>query len=653
MAKHDIFLIDGIIDERIKQKYPSNDKGEVFEYLAAEQILKDYDLSHDQINEGCVDGHNDGGIDYIFFFINGQLVTDVASFPFPKNNSELEVFFITCKHADSFKLAPVDSIYASLSELIDFCIKTQDLKGEYNQEVLQKRDDFFYIYKHAAYAPENKLKISVIYACRGNKDELGENILARSGQVEHIVSKNFSSCEAQFSFWGSSEILTKYRKTKKYDIELPCDKIMAKGIHSVVLVKLNDYYKFITDEEGQLRRYLFDANVRDYMGLNRVNQDILETLSNPNSSDFWLLNNGVTILVTSLQPFGEFVNLRNIQIVNGLQTTLTVYNFFSLGGVDPNDRCILVKIIKSDDVEMRDSIIKATNNQTNVSLASLHATDKIQRDIEEILLRNGIYYERRVKFYENQGIDTNNIVSPLYVASAFVSLVMKLPYQGALLKQKFMNKQNQYQSVFSEKTDLKIWPQLACMMKKTDSYIETKRDCFRNKEKFLKYLRQILAFFVIAKKLRTYAFTVSDLINFDISSISTEDFDVIWMYIQSKLNDGKSTREIANKATFDEISLQLEGVSDVVILRNLKNPFTSANKHSLNPKFLDTVQTLLPPQPWEKGIHQKISQQLNCSPGKVRQAIDHLIKKGIFYNQINGILYDNNGLVKQISSVQT
>ena len=278
MAKHDIILIDGIIETRISQSLPSVDKGEVFEYLSAEQILKDYDLSYEQIKENSVDGHNDGGIDYVFFFVNGQLINDPGAISYPKNNCDFEAYFISCKHADSFKLAPVDSLYASLSELLDFSIKTSNLNGQYNQDILQKREDFVKIYKNTAFAPNSKLRIHIIYACRGDSAEIGENIVARSKQVEYCVGQNFSNCDVDFSFWGSAEILEKYRKVRKYDIDLPCEKIMSKGSHTVVLAKLTDYYNFVTDEEGQLKRYLFDSNVRDYMGLNRVNQDILETL---------------------------------------------------------------------------------------------------------------------------------------------------------------------------------------------------------------------------------------------------------------------------------------------------------------------------------------------------------------------------------------
>ncbi len=51
------------------------------------------------------------------------------------------------------------------------------------------------------------------------------------------------------------------------------------------------------------------------------------------SLDFWWLNNGVTILVTAATVVGRTIHLENIQIVNGLQTTETIFQFFKSGGV--------------------------------------------------------------------------------------------------------------------------------------------------------------------------------------------------------------------------------------------------------------------------------------------------------------------------------
>lgn len=67
MAKNDQILLDGIIEDRVDMKLPSDRKDEAFEFLAFEQILKDYALSKEEIESGWVDGRNDGGIDGFLF----------------------------------------------------------------------------------------------------------------------------------------------------------------------------------------------------------------------------------------------------------------------------------------------------------------------------------------------------------------------------------------------------------------------------------------------------------------------------------------------------------------------------------------------------------------------------------------------------------
>ena len=52
MAKNDVVLLDGIIDQRLAECLPSNERDEVFEFMCLEQLLKDYDLSHDEIDSG-------------------------------------------------------------------------------------------------------------------------------------------------------------------------------------------------------------------------------------------------------------------------------------------------------------------------------------------------------------------------------------------------------------------------------------------------------------------------------------------------------------------------------------------------------------------------------------------------------------------------
>lgn len=83
MAKNDKLLIDGIIDERVEQLLPSSKRDEAFEFFVFEQLLKDYDLSIDELKHGNIDGRNDGGIDGFFIFINGHYLSDPQSFKWP------------------------------------------------------------------------------------------------------------------------------------------------------------------------------------------------------------------------------------------------------------------------------------------------------------------------------------------------------------------------------------------------------------------------------------------------------------------------------------------------------------------------------------------------------------------------------------------
>lgn len=510
MARNDLILIDSILEERISNNIPSNQKDEAFEYLAYEQVLKEYDLSYDEILSGSVDGRNDGGIDAIYIFVNGHLITDIKTTFWPKTAGELDVYIFTCKHRDSFKQEPVNSILASLEELLDFSITSADLSGEYNSEVLEKRRLILETYKKMATILIT-FNIRIIYACRGNIDELGENIKARGKRIESMCNDYFSGCVSEFQFWGNRELLNAYRKSADYSLCLNFQESFTHGEQYVVLVNLNDYYNFITNGEGKLRKYLFDSNVRDFMGLNAVNQDILDTLDKTNcSTDFWWLNNGVTFLSTSATIVGKSITINNVQIVNGLQTSECIFRHFHNNQYN-DTRYVLIKILTSNDSQIRDNIIRATNNQTKVETSSLKATDKVQRDIEDILEKSGLYYKRRINFYANQGIPVEKIFSPLYLAAGYTTLVLKLPHQATALKNRLMRVSEKYDKIFSSDNELELWPVIAKIMRKTDKRMEELRPRRNmNIENYLKSVRYTVSLLTVARILGKINFQIGN-----------------------------------------------------------------------------------------------------------------------------------------------
>ena len=148
-----------------------------------------------------------------------------------------------------------------------------------------------------------------------------------------------------------------------------------------------------------------------------MNEDIATSLQNELVPDFWWLNNGITILTTRAVINGKNMHMQDIQVVNGLQTTETI-NHFNAGSQKSVDSTLSIRIIVSRDEKLRDQIIRATNNQSLIEQAGLHATDKIQRDIEQILEKYEFYYERRKNYYRNIGRPPAQFVTPLFVAAA-------------------------------------------------------------------------------------------------------------------------------------------------------------------------------------------------------------------------------------------
>ena len=498
MAKNDVILIDNIIQERINEGMPSSNSGEVFEYLSSEQILKDYDLAKEDILSGIVDGRNDGGIDSFYIFVNGALLTNLESFSLPRKSCEISLYLITSRHRDTFEQEVVNNEYASVSELFDLGHDNSELKGSYNAEVLFKRRLFIDVYKKTA-TSLSKLSFYFYYVSRGDVSIVGENIRSRADQIESSLKGLFSNCTVEYSFLGSSELLSLYRKKPEYELELLHSGVISYSQECfIVLCNLKDYFSFITDESGKLKKYLFDSNVRDYLGSNSVNDDIMMSLKN-NDADFWWLNNGITILARHAVNIGNALKIQDVQIVNGLQTSQAVFDFYSVNSISSENRSVMIKVISQSDAEIRDRIIRSTNNQSAIESKSLFATDKIQRDIEDVMKHFGFYYERRTNYYKNQDVDPSLIFDIMGLGAGYLGLIFRAPERAANFKQKILRDAMKYNLLFNHGDPLEIWPFIANLIKRIDKAILATTETVKGStEKLLKRSRYVAGVLVLA-----------------------------------------------------------------------------------------------------------------------------------------------------------
>ena len=83
-----------------------------------------------------------------------------------------------------------------------------------------------------------------------------------------------------------------------------------------------------------------------------------------------LLNNGVTIVADSISKTGDIFTLEDYQIANGCQTSHVLFNntAYLTSAIQ-----IPVKLIVSQNSDVKNRIIKATNRQTPVKTEELTA----------------------------------------------------------------------------------------------------------------------------------------------------------------------------------------------------------------------------------------------------------------------------------------
>jgi len=143
---------------------------------------------------------------------------------------------------------------------------------------------------------------------------------------------------------------------------------------------------------------LFQDNVRYYLtAKNRINRRISATIESLDGrQEFWYLNNGLSIVCRdfSLAKDKQSISLKEMQIVNGCQTTVTLSEAAREGG-DLSGIEILAKIIKTTDQGIKDKITESTNSQSAVRLRDFRSNDAIQRRLQRDIKNKTYFYIRK------------------------------------------------------------------------------------------------------------------------------------------------------------------------------------------------------------------------------------------------------------------
>lgn len=547
--------VQTILKEIIKQEFNDNemytDPSTFFEFFSASQVLKNYGLSDEEIENGIIGGGNDGGCDSIFIFLNDEIITsDQVDTLSAAKGATLNFTIIQSKNELGFKEDAVMKWKTISDNLLDSGKNMQDYNGRYREDVIEQfklfRDSFTKLIR-------SQIKVVFKFYYITLAHEIHPNTKQQADELEAKIKTMYPSSSVSVVFITADKLLELYNTDPETSthLELVAQPIaLGRNEEYVALVNLSKYFQFITDDNKNLRKSFFEANVRDYQGGNSVNNSIAETLGADTGEDFWWLNNGVTILSEKIQLItAKELSLLNPEIVNGLQTSTEIFNYYTDHPERlPNEsRNVLVRIITPSSEESRDNIIFATNNQTNIPKSSLRVTDPIHLEIELYFKTKGLYYDRRKNYYKNQKKKPTEIVSVSFLAQCLISVILRKPDYARARPSTLLTDDATYNILYNKKNDLSVYYKCACIGKKVQKQLN-------NKSNLTTAERSDLLFYVVyavfAQITGRKSLDFDDLNSFDINMVSAELIDQLIDGIYKKYKEEGGNGRVAKSSEF-------------------------------------------------------------------------------------------------------
>ena len=557
MSTNDLILLNQLLDQRLSEIGAGIPESEYFEIFSAEQVLKDDDLTYDDLEGGIIDGGGDGGIDSIFFFVNDVLFNEDMDIQSLKKNISLRLILIQSKTSSGFSEDGVEKLISSARDLFDLNKEMAQLSTVYNESLLKKINGFRSTYLALA---SRFPTVSFEYAYATKATELHPNVERKVPALKGVIEGLFKPVSFVFTFLDATHLLSRARRSpsRTSSLRLSENPISTGEAGFVCLVALRDFYTFITDSDGHLRSHLFEGNVRDYQGKTEVNKEIRTTLDSSGVEDFWWLNNGVSIICADASLSGKTLTIEDVEIVNGLQTSRETYNALSGKDLSKEPRNILVRVLKPQNQESRDRIIKATNSQTPIPAASLRATDKIHRDIEEYLYPKGLYYDRRKNYYKNIGKPIKKIVTIPFVAQSVMACALSDPGNARARPSSLIKSQDAYNRIFNPEYPLDIFLKCPLIVRNVEEVLkQSQRDDYRS---HLNNIKFYVAMLLVLRQVRVPRPTIQQIANINISEISEASVisvteDIIREYMLMGGNDQVAKgSELTNKLLEDHRS---------------------------------------------------------------------------------------------------
>lgn len=381
-------------------------------FVSLEYILA---LTPEELEDSITDGSNDRGIDAVF-------VDD--------RDGSNDIHLFQLKHVTDFQKSknhfPSSEIDKMLSFVTDLLDQNLEMKSTCNDLLWNKVQEIWAALKK----PKPQFHV---HFC-GNLQPM---ISTQQERVQNSLGKYQS-----FSVYHHSleTIVSLFLDKNKAHIDATIQLVdknyfertdgSIRGL--IATVEAEELVKLIRDpdDSSRVRRDIFDDNVRIYMTRkNQVNKKILESALSAKNSEFWYLNNGVTITCESFSyqagSRAPLVTLKAVQIVNGGQTSNALFEASEEDKAAIKNALVLVRIYETKTEEISNRIAESTNSQTPINTRDLRSNDDVQKKLEEGFKDIGLFYERKNKQHGSKAKQKR--IDALSAGQALLAYTLKLP----------------------------------------------------------------------------------------------------------------------------------------------------------------------------------------------------------------------------------
>lgn len=421
-----------------EQELTGLEESERFEHLAAFVTIKRQYSETFSTSDVVTGKGGDGGIDAFAAIVNGTLVTDADEFEdIATNLGHLEVtfIFVQAERSSGFDSSKIGDFGFGV---LDFFADSPQLKR--NAHIEEAASLMTAIYAKGTRFKRGLPSCKLFYVTTG-KWQNDPDLVARMDAVVADLKKTQSFSVVEFHPVGADGIRTLYLQAKNAIARefTFINKAVVPPIANVKeayigILPLSEVLTILRNDDGEITKSIFYDNVRDWQDYNEVNDEIRTTLTSDSNARFALMNNGITIIARDLVAVANKFTIEDFQIVNGCQTSHVLFEAAAENALS-DSIMVPLRLIVTQDEDVINDIIRATNRQTEVKYEQFFALTEFPKQLEAFFnsFAEGrrLYYERRSRQYDSQGVEKTRVVTQANLTRAFAAMFLDDPHTVA------------------------------------------------------------------------------------------------------------------------------------------------------------------------------------------------------------------------------